>query len=170
MKAAVFRRLEHSVQLLALPPKEQLELLPPFVCKGDELALEFGHWRRVVLSNYEKDLSIDQLSAIAELANKFTWLTTQGTQYWTDAAMQTAPEWQGFGIWRLACLRSLVGQKRLPQAIRQGLQRRAILILPGALHTSRQPVYGSKFIPGIIQLAGKALPMNPRADRGRMQG
>jgi hypothetical protein len=94
MKGAVFQRLKHSVQLLALPPKEQLELLPSFVCKGDELSGEFFHWRRVVLSNYAKGLSVDQLSAITELAGKFNWLADQGVQYWTDAAIRTSPEWE----------------------------------------------------------------------------
>jgi hypothetical protein len=93
-KEAVLERLKHSVQLLALPPEAQLALLPPFVCKGDELALEFDHWRKVVLHNYGKELSVDQGSAIAELDQKLDWLTVNGEQHWGDEAVQTSPEWE----------------------------------------------------------------------------
>jgi hypothetical protein len=40
MKERIFERLKHSLQLLAMPPEIQLRLLPSFVCKADELALE----------------------------------------------------------------------------------------------------------------------------------
>ncbi len=34
-------RLKHSLQALAMPAEVQLTLFPDFVCKADELALDF---------------------------------------------------------------------------------------------------------------------------------
>jgi len=96
LREAIFQRLKHSVQLLALPPDLQLELLPSFVCKADELALEFDHWREVALDNYRKELTVDQVSAISGLDEKFDWLTANGKQRWTDEAVRTSMEWKNF--------------------------------------------------------------------------
>jgi hypothetical protein len=94
LEMAILKRLKHSLQLLALPPEKQLDLLPPFVCKGDELALEFDHWREVTFRNYRGQLSVDQISALVELDEKLNWLTKSGAQHWTDEAVRTSSEWQ----------------------------------------------------------------------------
>jgi hypothetical protein len=48
-RAGIFERLKHSIQLLASPAEFQLKMLPDFVCKADELALDFDLWREAVL-------------------------------------------------------------------------------------------------------------------------
>ena len=63
-RLGIFERLKHSIQLLACPPEVQLNLLPSFVCKVDELALDFDHWQRVALSNFRSELTADQLSCL----------------------------------------------------------------------------------------------------------
>jgi hypothetical protein len=94
LRNAIFERLKHSLQLLASPPDVQLRILPPYVCRADELALEFDHWWIVVLDNYKADLSLDQLSALTALHEKFDWLTADSKRHWTDEAIRTSPEWQ----------------------------------------------------------------------------
>src|ERR1700727_1049497 len=93
-KDAIFERLKHSVQLLASPAAIQLQLLPPFVCKADELALEFDHWQEVVLHNYGKQLSADQACAVKILKEKLHSLTLAGAEHWTDESVRNSPEWQ----------------------------------------------------------------------------
>jgi hypothetical protein len=99
MKEAIFERLKHSVQLLASSPQIQLQLLPPFVCKADELALDFDHWLEVTLDKYKSDLSLDQLSALKTLDEKMHWLTADGKEHWTDEAVRNSPQWE--------CIRSI---------------------------------------------------------------
>jgi len=93
-KLAIFERLKHSVQLLASPAEVQLRLLPCFVCKADELALEFDQWREVTLHNYQRDLSTEQLSSLAALDEKLDYLTTKGREHWTDEAVSGSHDWQ----------------------------------------------------------------------------
>jgi len=93
-KDAIFQRLKHSVQLLASSPEIQLQLLPSFVCKADELARDFDLWQEVTLHNYRGDLNRSQLSALAALDEKLGWLTHDGVKHWTDEAVRTSREWQ----------------------------------------------------------------------------
>jgi len=51
-RLGVFDRLKHSIQLLACSPETQLKMLPQFVGKAEELALDFDHWREVALDNF----------------------------------------------------------------------------------------------------------------------
>ncbi len=51
MLAGMMRRLKHSLQALAMPAEVQLSLYPDFVCKADELALDFDQWKDCVNSN-----------------------------------------------------------------------------------------------------------------------
>lgn len=104
MKGVIFGRLKHSVQLLAMPPEIQLRLLPSFVCKADELALEFDHWREVVFHNCRNELSVEQISAITELNERLDRLTTNGEQHWTDEAVRSSPEWHDVRILATAVL------------------------------------------------------------------
>jgi hypothetical protein len=99
MKEAIFERLKHSIQLLASSPQVQLQLLPPFACKADEIALDFNHWLEVTLDKYKGDLSLAQLSALKAIDEKLHWLTADSKEHWTDEAVHSSPEWE--------CLRSL---------------------------------------------------------------
>ena len=70
-------RLKHSLQLLASQPDIPLGLLPDFVCKADELALEFDHWYVVVLRNFRSEMTVDQLSALDSLDHSLSELTKE---------------------------------------------------------------------------------------------
>jgi len=63
-RLAIFERLKHSVQLLACPPEIQLKMLPRFVGKADELALDFDLWREVVLNNFRSEPAIDGFTQV----------------------------------------------------------------------------------------------------------
>jgi hypothetical protein len=84
-RLGIFERLKHSIQLLALPPKIQLKLLPDFVCKPDELALEFDHWREVVLQNFSSGLSSEQMSCIESIRRSISDLRPE---HWTEYAVR----------------------------------------------------------------------------------
>lgn len=94
LKMPILERLKHSVQLLASAPEVQLQLLPPFVCKADELALEFDHWWEVTRNRYGADLGPDQQSSLRALDEKLAWLTKRGKEEWTDHAVRESHEWQ----------------------------------------------------------------------------
>ena len=48
-----------SLQALASDSDDQLSLFPDFVCKADELALDYGHWSRVARSFFGGEFSGD---------------------------------------------------------------------------------------------------------------
>ncbi len=93
-KEPIFERLKHSVQLLASPAEVQLRSLPDFVCKGDELALDFDQWHTTVLSNYRSMLTANQLSSLAALNEKLDWLSNKEREYWSDRAVCHSDEWE----------------------------------------------------------------------------
>lgn len=111
---AVYERLKHSLQLLASSADVQLQLLPAYVCKADELALEFDHWREVVLDNYREELSTDQVQALTALDERLDWLTVHGRDSWNDEAVRTSREWQSIRILAAAALRAFGWPLEIP--------------------------------------------------------
>ena len=93
-RAWIFERLKHSIQLLALPPEVQPALLPDFVCKADELALDFDHWHDVAISNFRSEMTSGQLSSLQALDQSLSALTGLGSQYWTDEQVRTSEKWR----------------------------------------------------------------------------
>ena len=85
----IFLRLKHAVQLLACPAVVQLFILPDFVCKGDELALDFSHWRDVVQSRYRQELSAEQDTGLNEIDHKLKTITK-----WSDEDVRTTTAWE----------------------------------------------------------------------------
>jgi len=93
-RLAIFERLKHAVQLLACPPEIQLKMLPRFVCKADELALDFDLWREVALNNFRSELSTDQMSFIESIDQSLSELTRMGPECWTEEAVRQSEEWK----------------------------------------------------------------------------
>lgn len=93
-RSAIFERLKHSVQLLACPPEVQLRMLPCFVCKADELALDFALWREIVLNNFRTELSTDQMSRIESVDRSLSQLTRMRPECWTEEAVRESEEWK----------------------------------------------------------------------------
>jgi len=93
-RLAILERLKHSLQPLACPPEIQLKMLPRFVCKADELALDFDLWREVVLSNFRSELSTDQMCCIESIDQSLAQLTRMGPECWTEEAVRQSEEWK----------------------------------------------------------------------------
>ena len=78
LKNSIIHRLKHSIQLLASTAETQLGLLPDFVCKGDELVLEYDHWQGVAIGNYAREFNEGQLVALDQIDRKLSFLTDAG--------------------------------------------------------------------------------------------
>ena len=113
-RSAIFERLKHSIQLLAWQPGTQLKLLPDFVCKADELALEFDHWREVVLDNFGPELSTEQMSCIENIDLGLSELTQKGPEHWTENAVRKSEEWGQIRALAAAALESFGWAREMP--------------------------------------------------------
>lgn len=88
-------RLKHSVQALALSADLQCDLFPDFVCKADELALDFDHWRLCATTNYKDDLTETQKEKLSALDNTFDQMSgPANADYWTEKALHLRLEWE----------------------------------------------------------------------------
>jgi hypothetical protein len=113
-RSAIFERLKHSIQLLACPAEIQLKLLPDFVCKADEFALDFDHWKEVVLRNFSTDLSTDQKSSIERVDNSLLDLTGMGPEHWTEEAVLKLEEWKHLRTLAVDALDSFGWLRQIP--------------------------------------------------------
>ncbi len=92
---ALLMRLKYSLQALAMPAETQLELFPDFVCKVEELALDFDQWSRCVLSNDGGELSEEQKSLLSELDGTFGQMSGgQDKNLWSEDALRNSPAWR----------------------------------------------------------------------------
>lgn len=92
---AVLDRLKESLQALALPADTQLILFPDFVCKADELALDYDHWFRCALSNSDSRLTAEQESHLRAVDSLLDQMTGQAdSSLWSDEAVHVRPEWE----------------------------------------------------------------------------
>lgn len=93
-RVGIFERLKHSVQLLASPAEVQLRTMPDFVCKADELALDFDLWKDATLSNFRSELTGAQTVSIDAISRSLSDMTRAGPQLWTEKAVRESEEWK----------------------------------------------------------------------------
>jgi hypothetical protein len=62
-----------------------IRLLPSFVCAADELALEFDHWRDVLIENCGSELTAEQIASLAAIDGLFSRFS-RGGKYWLVSA------------------------------------------------------------------------------------
>src|ERR1700690_3181202 len=105
-RSGIFERLKHSIQLLACSPETQLKMLPQFVCKADELALDFDHWREAALHNFRSDLTPHQLSCLNAIDGTLSELTWMGAESWSENAVRESAEWKGVRALAASALKS----------------------------------------------------------------
>lgn len=91
-------QLQRAVVALALPADVQLSLFPDFVCKADELALDFedGLYEMV---GHEDQFSGEQRAAIDALDKLL--LSKSGEQhasFWDETAVREHPFWEEIRI------------------------------------------------------------------------
>ena len=87
-------RLQRSILALAQPAEIQLSLFPDFVCKPDELALDFedGLYELV---GHEEEITEEQRSAIDALDALITSMSGKhNSEFWTDDAVRSNPGWE----------------------------------------------------------------------------
>ena len=87
-------QLKWSLQALALPADQQVQLFPSFVWVGDELALDFYERRESALKEHHFTLS--QLSALTELEAVLSKMGAEtNMDLWEEgAALSRYPQWQ----------------------------------------------------------------------------
>jgi hypothetical protein len=88
------RRLMHAVQALAHPADVQLTLFPSFVCKADELALDFGFFWDCAKSNDGERLTAEQTGILDEIDSQLDSMSgAQDAELWTNDALLENPLW-----------------------------------------------------------------------------
>ncbi|TLN01262.1 hypothetical protein FDZ73_16585 [bacterium] len=89
-----FRKLKWTIQALALPPEEQLRLFPDFVCKADELALEYHEALAVIKGKFWDQCSPEQKQSLIELDKFLDQMSGEvNALSWTDEALRSSPIW-----------------------------------------------------------------------------
>lgn len=87
-------QLERAVLALAQPPEVQLALFPDFVCKADELALDFedGLYELV---GHEDGITAGQRAALDALDGLITGMSGErNASFWTEEALRSHPTWE----------------------------------------------------------------------------
>ncbi|HYI47731.1 MAG TPA: hypothetical protein VEX35_04625 [Allosphingosinicella sp.] len=86
-------QLQRAVLALAQPPEVQLRLFPDFVCKADELALDFedGLYELV---GHEDEIDQGQRAAIDALDGLLIGMSGRANaSFWTEDALRSHPIW-----------------------------------------------------------------------------
>ena len=108
-------RLIHTLQALAAPPDVQLGRFPDFVAKGDELALDFDDALQLVYDCPQLQLEAHQHESLDRL---YRYLEERSARdraaFWTEAAIQSSPEWVAVRRLAVSALTSLGAPIDLP--------------------------------------------------------
>ena len=95
-RAWVFKQLKQSLQALAAAGSDQPALFPDYRASADELAFGYDHWRQVVRSTYDADLSEPQTNALDAIDRKLATMSRDAefdVDLWTEAALSTSEHW-----------------------------------------------------------------------------
>ena len=91
-----------------------MKMMPNFVCKADELALDFDQWKTITLDNFSRELTEDQLTCLSTLDDRLTKLTRLGPRMWADSALRDSIEWQGVRVCALRALEAFAWPLEIP--------------------------------------------------------
>jgi len=84
-------QLQKAVLALAQPANVQLSLFPEFVCKADELALDFEDGLHELVGH---EISGEQRAAVEALEEIITSMSgEQNASFWTEEALRSDPTW-----------------------------------------------------------------------------
>jgi hypothetical protein len=105
-----FDRLKWSLQALALPARDQIALFPDFVCRTDELALDFDDARVLVLGGLPGSLTSQERDALNSVDTKLATMSKGGAEFteavWSDQALFDDPCWAEVRALASAALRA----------------------------------------------------------------
>ena len=107
-------QLQRAILALAQPAEVQLSLFPDFVCKADELALDFedGLYELV---GHEETTTPSQRAAVDALDNLlFRMSGKKNAAFWTEDAVRSHPAWEEVRIAAKAALLAFGWEFRLP--------------------------------------------------------
>ena len=93
--AWTIEELRHSLQALAMPAEVQLGLYPDFVCKGDELALDFDNFFHAVRGSYPDDFTAEQWTMLESIDRALAEMSGEENAHrWTDHAVRASSDWE----------------------------------------------------------------------------
>ena len=100
--------LRQTTTALAQPAEAQLQSLPDFVCKSDELALDFAASWQTARDCLELTFSSTQRRALNELDEALALMSgPENAELWTDEALKVSPEWDRVRSLATAALQSI---------------------------------------------------------------
>jgi hypothetical protein len=92
-EAGMRDQLEWAVLALAQPSEVQLGLFPDFVCKADELALDFEDGL-LQLVGHDDEVTAEQRVALNALDALIIGMSGQrNASFWTEEALRSHPKW-----------------------------------------------------------------------------
>lgn len=112
---SLLTELRRSLQALAAPASQQLDLFPELEHTADALAFDFDHWRDVVTDATPDGLTSDQARALAELDAQLIAMGATDEPLWTESALRESPLWERVRQLARAALSSL-GWEEAPAA------------------------------------------------------
>ena len=88
-------KLKKTLQALALPAGEQLELYPPESAQADELALDFDHWSTCALGNDRDKMTSAQSDALQAIDSALNGMSaSRDASHWTPEGLAQRVEWE----------------------------------------------------------------------------
>lgn len=85
-------QLQRAILALAQPPEVQLALFPDFVCKADELALDFEDGLYELVG--DEDVTEEQRAALDAVDGLLMAKSgQQNASFWTEEALRSHPTW-----------------------------------------------------------------------------
>ncbi|AKT38326.1 hypothetical protein [Chondromyces crocatus] len=95
LRASTAQHFEWSIRALAQSTDVQLSLFPDFVCKADELALDYEERWGNFREELGESLTSEQLDSISALDKHLRAMSgLQNEKFWTDESMVNDPEWR----------------------------------------------------------------------------
>ena len=88
------QQFKWALQALAQPAEVQLSLFPEFVCKPDELALDFDNWLKWFVSN-QVEADLGRKREALDAIDRFFHAVSRPShaEFWTEVALRLDPRW-----------------------------------------------------------------------------
>ena len=97
IKAFSRTKLMWAIQALAMPAEVQLTLFPDFVCKADELALEFDEHYTRAISVFGDKMTIEQKTVLSAIDQKLSDMSASGKEFslslWEEEGLLSSLQW-----------------------------------------------------------------------------